>query len=385
MIQLYQHLQLFILFSILTLSINQSNASQQSNNWAVLVCTSRFWFNYRHVANTLGMYRSVKRLGIPDSNIILMLADDMACNPRNMFPATVYSNADRRLDLYGDGIEVDYRGDEVSVENFIRLLTGRVVDGTPRSKRLMSDERSNIFVYMTGHGGEEFLKFQDSEEISAFDIADAFQTMWAEKRYNELFFMIDTCQANTMLTKFYSPNIFATGSSAKGENSYSHHADQDIGVAVVDRFSHFVLSYLEGLNKTSKANMQEFVDAFSFDTCHSTPAARTDLLTRPLKDILMTDFFGGVSSVELGSSTPLTIPTEPIETQKSIWVTPTPSSSKIKSPKSSPTSDTNAKGKNNDGLELLIEQVGNWRDQWMKGVLILSLTVTAHFVAATMK
>lgn len=69
-------------------------------------------------------YRSVKRLGIPDSNIILMLADDMACNPRNMFVSTVYSNADRRLDLYGEDIEVDYRGKDVSVENFIRLLTG---------------------------------------------------------------------------------------------------------------------------------------------------------------------------------------------------------------------------------------------------------------------
>jgi phosphatidylinositol glycan class K len=46
----------------------------------------------------------------------------------------------------------------------------------------MTDERSNIFVYMTGHGGDEFLKFQDSEEISAFDLADAFQTMWAKKR-----------------------------------------------------------------------------------------------------------------------------------------------------------------------------------------------------------
>lgn len=33
--------------------------------------------------------------------------------------------------------------------------------------------------------------------------------------------MIDTCQANTMLTKFYSPNILATGSSGVGENSYS--------------------------------------------------------------------------------------------------------------------------------------------------------------------
>jgi len=53
-----------------------------------------------------------------------MLADDVACNPRNRFQATVYNNAERKLDLYGDNIEVDYRGYEVTVENFIRLLTG---------------------------------------------------------------------------------------------------------------------------------------------------------------------------------------------------------------------------------------------------------------------
>ena len=53
---------------------------------------------------------------------------------------------------------------------------------TPASKRLDTDERSNIFVYMTGHGGDEFLKFQDSEEISAFDLADAFEQMSAKKR-----------------------------------------------------------------------------------------------------------------------------------------------------------------------------------------------------------
>ncbi len=53
----------------------------------------------------------------------------------------------------------------------------------PRSKRLLTDDRSNIFVYMTGHGGNEFLKFQDNEEISAFDIADAFEQMWQKKRY----------------------------------------------------------------------------------------------------------------------------------------------------------------------------------------------------------
>jgi glycosylphosphatidylinositol transamidase (GPIT) subunit GPI8 len=74
---------------------------------------------------------------------------------------------------------------------------------------------------MTGHGGDEFLKFQDAEEISAFDIADAFEQMWEKRRYHELFFMIDTCQANTMYSKLYSPNILASGSSELDESSYS--------------------------------------------------------------------------------------------------------------------------------------------------------------------
>lgn len=60
---------------------------------------------------------------------------------------------------------------------------GRVEASVPRSKQLLTDERSNIFVYMTGHGGNEFLKFQDNEEISAFDIADAFEQMWQKNRF----------------------------------------------------------------------------------------------------------------------------------------------------------------------------------------------------------
>jgi phosphatidylinositol glycan class K len=137
-----------------------------------------------------------------------MLADDVACNARNKFPGSVYANPGRQLDLYGDNIEVDYRGYEVTVENLIRVLTGksetnsrktikvfcrssvspgRVEPSVPRSKRLLSDDRSNVFVYMTGHGGNEFLKFQDNEEISAFDIADAFEQMYQKKRYKAYF------------------------------------------------------------------------------------------------------------------------------------------------------------------------------------------------------
>ncbi|KAF8191737.1 peptidase C13 family-domain-containing protein [Pholiota molesta] len=259
--------------------IDNGTGSTHTNNWAV--------------------YRTVKRLGIPDSNIILMLADDASCNSRNKVPGSVYASPGQHLDLYGDNIEVDYRGYEVTVENFIRVLTGRMDSSVPRSKRLLSNERSNVFVYMTGHGGNEFLKFQDNEEISAFDIADAFEQMYQKRRYNELLFMVDTCQANTMYSKLYSPNILATGSSRQGENSYSHASDSDIGVAVIDEYTHFTLEFMEQINKTSQASMQELFDYVNTRIAHSHPGVGSDLFRRPLDKTRITDFFGGVAQVEI--------------------------------------------------------------------------------------
>ncbi|KAK6456750.1 peptidase C13 family-domain-containing protein [Scheffersomyces xylosifermentans] len=271
--------------------------SRHTNNWAVLVSTSRFWFNYRHMANVLSLYRTVKRLGIPDSQIILMLSDDIACNARNAFPGTVFNNMDQALDLYGDSIEVDYRGYEVTVENFIRLLTDRWDPDHPRSKRLLTDENSNIFIYLTGHGGNEFLKFQDAEEIGSYDIADAFEQMHEKKRYNEIFFMIDTCQANTMYERFYSPNILAVGSSRLDESSYSHHSDMDIGVAVIDRFTYYTLDFLEKVDKDSKQTMDKLFDVYTYQNVHSNPGIRTDLFKRDVSKVLITDFLGNVQNV----------------------------------------------------------------------------------------
>lgn len=275
-----------------------------TSNWAVLVSTSRFWFNYRHLANTLSLYRTVKRLGIPDSQILLLLPDDMACNPRNAFSGTVYSNADRRMDLYGENVEVDYRGYEVTVENFIRLLTDRWEEGVPASKRLQTDEGSNILIYMTGHGGSEFLKFQDSEEISSWDLAHAFSQMREKKRYNEMLFMIDTCQANTLYRQFYAPGVIATGSSEEDESSYSHHADNDVGVAVIDRWTYFVLEFLETqvTGPTSDKTLGDLFDSYDVGKIHSNPGVRWDLFPggeQAGRSRRVVDFFGNVQNVEI--------------------------------------------------------------------------------------
>jgi phosphatidylinositol glycan class K len=40
---------------------------------------------------------------------------------------------------------------------------------------------------MTGHGGEEFLKFRDSEEFQRHDLADVVKQMKEKHRYTFLF------------------------------------------------------------------------------------------------------------------------------------------------------------------------------------------------------
>ncbi|KAF7510168.1 glycosylphosphatidylinositol anchor biosynthesis [Endocarpon pusillum] len=294
-----------MLLSLVVLAVGAaSTLATHTSNWAVLVSTSRFWFNYRHLSNTLSLYRTVKRLGIPDSQILLLLPDDMACNPRNAFPGTVYSNADRRMDLYGENVEVDYRGYEVTVENFIRLLTDRWDEGVPAGKRLGTDEGSNILIYMTGHGGSEFLKFQDSEEISSWDLADAFSQMREKKRYNEMLFMIDTCQANTLYRQFYASGMIATGSSEEDESSYSHHADNDVGVAVIDRWTYYVLDFLETqvTGPTSEKTLGDLFDSYDIRKIHSNPGVRWDLFPggeAAGRSRRVVDFFGNVQSVEV--------------------------------------------------------------------------------------
>ncbi|XP_017598950.1 PREDICTED: GPI-anchor transamidase [Corvus brachyrhynchos] len=237
------------------------------------------------------------------SHIVLMLADDMACNPRNPKPATVFSHKNMELNVYGDDVEVDYRSYEVTVENFLRVLTGRIPPSTPRSKRLLSDDRSNILIYMTGHGGNGFLKFQDSEEITNVELADAFEQMWQKRRYNELLFIIDTCQGASMYERFYSPNIMALASSQVGEDSLSHQPDLGIGVHLMDRYTFYVLEFLEEIHPASQTNMNDLFQVCPKSLCVSTPGHRTDLFQRDPQNVLITDFFGSVRKVEITTET----------------------------------------------------------------------------------
>jgi glycosylphosphatidylinositol transamidase (GPIT) subunit GPI8 len=119
-----------------------------------------------------------------------------------------------------------------------------------------------------------------------------------------MLFMIDTCQANTMYTKFYSPNIIATGSSEIDESSYSHHADNDVGVAVIDRYTYYNLDFLETeiTEPSSKKTLGDLFDSYDAAKIHSNAGVRYDLFPggeQEARKRLVMNFFGNVQNVEV--------------------------------------------------------------------------------------
>lgn len=111
----------------LTLSLNRLNEvihheTQEVEKfngsvWALLVAGSNEYYNYRHQADVCHAFHVLKSHGIPESNIIVMMSDDIADNDENPTKGTIINQPDGD-DVY-KGVPKDYIGDEVM---FIEIL-----------------------------------------------------------------------------------------------------------------------------------------------------------------------------------------------------------------------------------------------------------------------
>jgi len=258
---------LFVLMPMQTaFALEKSN---HTKNVAVIVSSSTFYHNYRHTTNALAIYQSLKSHGgFTDDNIILMLADEVACNARNPFKESIFPVGPDNVDLYED-VQVDYTGADVTVDNFFRILLGRHEQFTPAYQRLHDiDEDTNLFLYTTGHGGDTFFKFRDAEDYARKDLRGVFEQLQIMNRFRSILYLSDTCQAfttapNTQIENEESyggitlENVYSIASSMKDENSYSHHSDSDIGHSVIDRYLFYFVQYMGGFQSPSEGRWRE--------------------------------------------------------------------------------------------------------------------------------
>ncbi|KAG5481327.1 hypothetical protein LSCM4_07038 [Leishmania orientalis] len=231
-----------------------ATGKDRSNNWAVIVSSSRYLFNYRHTANALTMYHLLRQHGIDDDHILLFLSDSFACDPRNVYPAEIFAeppegrDANKRagMNLYGCSVQVDFSGSDVNVLRFLSVLQGRYDENTPPTRRLLSDEKSNIIIYVAGHGAKSYFKFQDAEFLSSSDVSETLMMMHQQRRYGRVVFLADTCHAISLCEHVEAPNVVCLAASDAESESYSCQHEDQLGTALVSYWMHEMYRLLNG-------------------------------------------------------------------------------------------------------------------------------------------
>ena len=114
--------------------------------------------------------------------------------------------------------------------------------------------------------------------------------------------MIDTCQAATLYEGLASiPDVVSIGSSIRGESSYSLQVDEELGVTIIDRFTYYILRFLEA-NTSSNTSLLKLFKSFDRHKLHST-AHWHSTLDRSLDEVKLGEFLGAVLEVSPGNAT----------------------------------------------------------------------------------
>jgi len=226
--------------------------------WVIIVSASRYWHNYRHFGNGFLMYDVVKKLGVSDDHIIFLDATNSLHEIRNRHRGKVFLGStvdeDSRnmllapydylgndiVDNIHENVEIDYRGHEVNIQTLSRILLNE-----DSASRFTKDSR--IFLYLTGHGGQEFLKFHDYEEMTAQYLSSIIWQMHDLELYSQMLIVLDTCQAATLLGNYITdlPNVIFASSSLINENSYGYFTHSDLGVVTYDRFTYALYQFFQ--------------------------------------------------------------------------------------------------------------------------------------------
>jgi legumain len=208
-----------------SLSFGLAVAATDAANHAVIAAGSRYYSNYRHQADACHAYQVMRAKGIPAENIVMMMYDDVATSESNPFPGKLFNKPSdgEGYDVYA-GCEIDYRGDDVTPENFLAVLTG-----TASGKKLESTEEDNVFIFFVDHGAPGLISFP-SDDLHKVQLQNALQQMSDAKMFKKLVFYLETCESGSMFEDMSIPNVYAVSAANPTESSWGTYCGYDATV-----------------------------------------------------------------------------------------------------------------------------------------------------------
>uniref|UniRef100_A0A915C5K8 legumain n=1 Tax=Parascaris univalens TaxID=6257 RepID=A0A915C5K8_PARUN len=213
-------------------------------------------------ADVCHAYHILRSHGIPEEHIITMMYDDIANNERNPYPGKIY-NKPHGEELY-TGVKIDYKGDDVTPQNFLAILEGNASAVTGGNKRVVrSNAHDHIFVYFSDHGASGLIAFPN-EMLTAGDLNSALKRMYRRRRYDQLVFYLEACESGSMFNGILPADIgvYVITAANDHESSWGYYCDNDMRLPCMgDQFSINWMedSDVEQLNKESLQQQYEIV------------------------------------------------------------------------------------------------------------------------------
>jgi len=223
---------------VLVLVCLSSLAFGAPKHWAVLVAGSNGYFNYRHQANICHAYQILRRNGIPDERIIVMMYDDIAHNTNNPTPGVVV-NEPNGNDVYAN-VPKDYVGRNVTPEVFINVLLGNqtYLQDKGSGKFLDSGPDDHVFVNFADHGAPGLVAFPNGELYSR-QLIQTIEIMRTMKKFHKMVFYVEACESGSMFEGLLANdlNVFATTAANGDESSYACYWDDERQTYLGDVYS----------------------------------------------------------------------------------------------------------------------------------------------------
>ncbi|KAI6192070.1 Legumain [Aphelenchoides bicaudatus] len=229
---------------------------------AVLIAGSNTYDNYRHQADVSHAYHVLKDHGVKEENIITLMYDDIANNPENPLPGKIF-NAPRSKEVY-QGVKIDYKGDDVNVNNVMAILKGDAKSVKGGNGRVLESTKENrVFVFFVDHGAPGVLAVVDSL-MTVRQLNQTLQTMYDKEMFGQLVFYLEACESGSMFEGILPTNlnILAITASNSTEPSWGDYCDDPImNTCLGDLFSTNWLedSDIEDLTKESMRTQFDIV------------------------------------------------------------------------------------------------------------------------------
>jgi len=130
------------------------------------------------------------------------------------------------VDVY-EGCPQHYTGKEVTVANFIAVLTGDA-NATKGKPVLQSTANDRVFVNFVDHGATGIIAFPTGE-MTAKQLKTALTTMHTKKMYSKLVFYLEACESGSMFAGQLDPSlgIYATTAANAVESSWGTYCPPD--------------------------------------------------------------------------------------------------------------------------------------------------------------